>query len=181
MIGAMLATAILLVSPGLSGPSDDYEPTSPRWTSFEGRLPFAVLEVWRPSRMRTETLGLYTGPLRQMTIRRITPAGNRTNTISWVSAASCPGAASILHELEDLPVPMIDVPHYGRSIDNSEDVVLDGARFKLWAQRPVWTRSTAYGVEVESNLGTPLAQWAERLKQVLEPCWTDREPTASSR
>lgn len=82
------------------------------------------------------------------------------------SSGSCPGTHSKLVELEELTMPMPDVPNVGREV---ELITLDGAQFRLsidglYGQLGAW-------IALESNHGTPLANWIDAMLGVLEPCW----------
>jgi hypothetical protein len=64
-----------------------------------------------------------------------------------------------------------DVPGLGSEI---AELVLDGVSYTLEAPGRV---GKGYGrFSISSNIGTPLARWADTTLAVLEPCWSAQAP-----
>lgn len=146
-------------------------------------VPMVVLEISPSLRLTGEVFSIYapfTGPRdrheRVLAVRRAISGRDAPLTEEWVVASECPGAEAVLLELESLPPPMVDLPTIGR--DDQQGPTLDGIGYRLFARYPTWRDGFAYEMEYATNIGTPLAAWANRLRSTLEPCWTTSRPSA---
>lgn len=155
----------------------------PRTVELGHFPPVIVLEVRPALRPATETFSIYApfdrppneGGTRYLAVRRLT-TGPDGDTIEWARASGCPGAVQALEALEHLPAPIIDVPTLGNEERFSPP--LDGVTYRLWSRWPKWPGAIGYEVSLESNVGTPLAEWAQGFRATMEPCWTAHAPTA---
>ena len=146
--------------------------------------PIAVVEINPSLRLESEAFSLYapfTGPPQQggtryLVWRRLSRHRLQPDRIDWATVAECPGADAVLIELESLPLPQVDVPLLGR--EDRQGPPLDGVGYSLWFQYGKWPDGFAYSATVASNVGTPLARWADRFRQTMEPCWTGEAPPA---
>lgn len=169
---------VLLTNLTLQDPPRDY-----RQEALGQFAPMVVLEIAPSLRLNGEVLSVYapfTGPRskpeRLLAMRRVITGRDAPSTEEWVIASECPGAEEVLLELESLPPPMVDVPIIGR--DDQQGPTVDGTSFRLFARYPTWPNAFAYEIDYTTNVGTPLARWAIRLKSTLEPCWTRSRPSA---
>jgi len=99
-------------------------------------------------------------------LRRVATDAHRHATTTWVRTRNCPAALTRIQELEDLAMPRPDLPGFGQEV---QEITLDGAGYRL-------TTSALYGgtlsqIAVESNVGTPLANWIDQALTALRPCW----------
>ena len=86
---------------------------------------------------------------------------------AWTSTEVCPAALPVLRRLERLAMPHPDVPGYRRG---ANVIIMDGARYRLnGIARHADGQPGDYSIE--SNVGSPLAQWIDKLFSVLEKCW----------
>ena len=149
-----------------------------------GHFPPVIVLTVRPAlRLTAETLSIYApfdrapaeGGARFLAARRLTigPDGEK---VEWAPISDCPGAAQALLALEHLQAPIIDVPTLGDEERLSPP--LDGITYRLWSRWPKWPGAIGYEMSVESNVGTPLADWAGAFQTTMAPCWTAEAPTA---
>lgn len=155
----------------------------PRTAELGHFPPVIVLEVRPALRLTSETFSIYApfdrppreGGTRFLAARRLTtgPGGDK---IEWARISDCPGASEALEALERLQAPIVDVPTLG-----AEERVFpppDGVTFALWSRWPKWPGAIGYELSLTSNLGTPLADWAQSFKTTMASCWTAEAPTA---
>ena len=143
--------------------------------------PVAVLEVNPSLRLQGEVFSIYApfrtaGGSRYLAVRRIVTGYHAPEVEQWAVTSECPGADAVLLDLEGLQPPRIDVPTIGR--DDHQFPGLDGVGYKLSVSYPTWPDSFAYQMEFSTNIGSPLAEWTDRLRAVLTPCWTTIRPPA---
>lgn len=146
--------------------------------------PWAVLEINPSLRLESEAFSLYApftaspqqGGVRYLAWRRLSRHALHGERVEWARVADCPGAEARLLELEALPLPQVDVPLLGR--EDRQGPPLDGVGYSLWFQYGKWPDGFAYAATVTSNVGTPLAIWADQFRRTMEPCWTSEEPPA---
>ena len=86
---------------------------------------------------------------------------------SFTSTGLCRGARQTLIEVEHLRMPEPDVPYYGREL---RGIVVDGVDYQLEGNS-IHADDLRGDFFIESNSGSPLAQWADRLLAVLSRCW----------
>ena len=80
----------------------------------------------------------------------------------------CPGVRTRLAELTRLRMPQPAVP--GLRKEGTIRMVADGVDY-LMEGRADDSDSSWSNFSIRSNVDSPLAAWAERLKKTLSPCW----------
>ena len=146
--------------------------------------PLAVLDIELSLRLQSWTYSLYapfSGPPQQggrryLAWRRLSKHRLQPPVVEWARVDTCPGAEAVLVQMEEMPLPRVDVPLLGR--DDRQGPPLDGVSYELWFRYGTWPDGFAYAASVHSNIGTPLATWSERFVSVMEPCWTSEAPPA---
>lgn len=146
--------------------------------------PWAVLEVNPSLRLNSEVYSLYApfsaspqdGGHRYVVWRRLSRHRMQPDKIEWAKVSDCPGAEASIIELENLPLPQVDVPMIGREDDQGPP--LDGVGYDLWFQYGKWPDGFAYSASVSANVETPLADWAERFIHTMRACWSAEQPPA---
>lgn len=164
------------------------EPLQPTQSAQLGQAtPFATLGVRGAFGTPNEQLGLYVfwtrsraeGGEKVFAIRRASSTASSNSKIEWATSFNCPGLEAVIIDLELLPMPMIDVPTVGRN--DHQGPPTDGVGYSLWSRYPTWPDGFSSSIQVSSNLGTPLAEWSERLRQTTATCWSDQMPEAAGR
>ncbi|MEA3045880.1 MAG: hypothetical protein QOJ53_212 [Sphingomonadales bacterium] len=90
----------------------------------------------------------------------------------YATTAECPIAHDRLESLEQIPMPVPDLPGFGRE---STQIILDGAQYVL--ETPALHQDGQSGdLKLTSNVGSPLARWIDALIAALEPCWRPVRP-----
>jgi hypothetical protein len=88
----------------------------------------------------------------------------------WTTTLACPAARPALARMEEVSASP-DVPGLG----NEElEITLDGVSYTLETPGRI---GRGYGrFAISSNVGTPLAGWADATLATLEPCWSASQP-----
>jgi hypothetical protein len=174
MIAISLVAAALLQAPA---PTPD-----PREATLGAFKPIAVVEI-EDGRIRRfpEIYSLYApfsatrhGSGSRFLVWRRQEGGQS----SWARVTECPAAESSLIELENVPLPQADIPLIGR--EDRQGPGTDAPTYRLWFQDGKWPEGYAYSASVAGIRETPLGEWAERFKNLIEPCWTSEEPLVRS-
>jgi hypothetical protein len=90
--------------------------------------------------------------------------------VAWAESRSCPAVWDVLARMRDLPVPRF-AP---MGVSGGPQLHMDGTIFTLR------TYSDEGEIAVQSNEGTPLAEWIEASLEILEPCWGSAIPQRTS-
>ncbi len=100
-----------------------------------------------------------------------------TNTAETreASAAACPALLTQLAALEELPMPTIDLPRMRNETPPTfvPSPTLDGDDNRIWTWSAGWDRRRGFVNEIELNgdIGSPVALWADQMLAALELCW----------
>lgn len=173
---------------GSSAASAHDEPSPTPQSAMLGHFtPFATVEVQGAFGTPDEVLGLYVfwtklrdeGGQKGFAVRRVSLSATSERRIEWATSFACRGLEDVIVDLETLPMPTIDVPTAGAEYTPAP--VADGVTYSLWSRSPTWSGASSYSIEVSSNVGTPLADWSQRLRSTLAPCWSDQIPDAVGR
>lgn len=106
--------------------------------------------------------------------RRIEGDETQRTQESHAKAADCPQIEARLHALETLAPPQIMLPGIGPT-ERPPIPVLDGVAYRLQSGWVIFGETDIGGIELSSNVGTPLAVWTDETFAALEPCWTQAE------
>lgn len=180
----LAGTLCLFLATSSTAMGQDRPTPSPREATLGWSTPFATLGVHGGFGQPDEELSVYVywtkarddGGEKGFAVRRASSSDSSGSKVDWATSSACPGLEQVIVDLEAVPMPMIDVPTVGRQ--PRQGPPLDGVTFSLWSRYPTWPDAFSYSVELSSNLGTPLADWAGRLRQTLVACWTDTMPSA---
>ncbi|WP_294288740.1 hypothetical protein [uncultured Sphingomonas sp.] len=103
-------------------------------------------------------------------IRRIrTVAG--VQMVDWADGKRCSNVGRVIQAFADLPPVKPRLPFDG----NDGEIVMDGMSVTLDVES---SYGSAYGTRLtlKTNVGTPLADFAAKLRTELEPCWSTTPP-----
>ena len=150
--------------------------------------PFAVVS-WRPAWGDTEVLALYVawdrlaadGGTSNLVVRReVWPARDQGSTeplsLAWADSRTCPGLEAAGVAMEDIRMPALNVPAFGRA--NPNFITADGVLYELTTRSSVWGDHTGSTTTLSSNVGTSLADWVESVRSAAAPCWGSTPPPA---
>ncbi|WP_428969369.1 hypothetical protein ACQR50_00320 [Sphingomonas sp. Xoc002] len=115
--------------------------------------------------LRDETSSMADPRILRMTLRQ---HGKPTVTI-WADSRTCPGAAEAVRHLRSIPMPTPSLP------SDATDLILDGVGYRV-RFRAHYGSEIGFPLELNSNVGTPLAEWVNRTRAMLKPCWTTARP-----
>lgn len=100
-------------------------------------------------------------------------------TLAWADSRTCSGLVDSVVAIEDLQLPTLSVPIFGRQ--DIPLLTLDGIGYELRSQMSLWDDHGGYDTLISSNVGTPLADWVESFRSTVEPCWTSDQPPIPER
>ena len=109
---------------------------------------------------------------RRMIFRR---TEDESASIDWATSDACPAAERQIEALADVEMPRPAIPGIG---PQATQIILDGAAYVVEV-RSVHADGQAGDLRVTSNVGAPIARWANALSAALEPCWRAEESSAS--
>ena len=109
------------------------------------------------------------GPL-QYWLRR-TVVERWVETVSWTDTRRCAAVRPALRAMAELAPPRFAPPGMGPA----GPIVMDGVGYRLRAP------SQYGGIAIDSNVGTPLAQWVDSTLGALRSCWTTKVPERARR
>lgn len=186
---ARLGAGVLVALAALDSTAlaQDEASPNPESAALGWATPFATLGVHGAFGTPDEVLGLYVfwtrprdeGGEKNFAVRRVSQSTTSESKLEWATSSECPGLEDQIIDLETLAMPQIDVPTVGR--DDRQGPPADGVTYSLWSRYPTWPHAFSYSIEIRSNVGTPLADWSERLRQTLDGCWSDVMPAAAGR
>jgi hypothetical protein len=189
MVVSRLWMGVLVALTMLSGTAraQDVASPEPKAIALGWATPFATLGVHGAFGTPNEVFGLYVywtklrdeGGEKGFAVRRDSRSETSESEIEWATSFGCPGLEDVLIDLESIQMPKVDVPTVGR--DDGQGPVADGVTYTLWSRWPTWPDGFGYSVELSSNVGTPLAEWSTRFRQILDDCWSDMMPEAAGR
>lgn len=100
--------------------------------------------------------------------RSVTSRENGGTLYSYTSTSACPAALRPLRQFARLRMPRPHLPAFGRE---EGITVMDGAQYVLRGHA-MHANGEIRDFEIESNVGTPLAQWVDSMVAALQRCWT---------
>ncbi len=106
------------------------------------------------------------GKAGEYALRRTSTNARGVSVDTSTSTGKCPQVLARLQALEELSLPQIDLPAFGKEV---EMFTLDGAGYQLIA--PALYDGAMSNLMVRSNVGTPLARWIDQTLTALAPCW----------
>lgn len=139
------------------------------FTMLPDCLPFATLSRSPARRGPREEVQVCVGrgdDRGHFTFARAASSAGGEQTRFTATSRACPAALPILQRMETLALPTPDVPGYG---DEARRLTLDGIEYRLETLATFGDRGGK--VQLTSNVGTPLAEWAEAIFGALEGCW----------
>lgn len=92
--------------------------------------------------------------------------------LSWADGRTCPGVERAVAALRELPPVRPRIPPENKALE----IIMDGASYVLEVES---SYGTAAGTQlrVQTNVGTPLAEWANLVGRELKPCWSATRPS----
>jgi hypothetical protein len=99
-------------------------------------------------------------------LRQVSTDRLRRVTVAWATTKACPAVLPYLEAMEQLPMPVPDLPWFG---NEPQEMTLDGAGYRL-STRALYSGKMSE-VVVQSNVDTPLARWIDQTLAALAPCW----------
>ncbi len=100
----------------------------------------------------------------RMTLRR----HGKPTVITWADSRTCPARPK--------PSAICDPSHATPSLPSDPaDLILDGVGYRV-RFRAHYGSEIGFPLELNSNAGTPLAEWVNRTRVMLKPCWTMTRP-----
>ncbi len=115
--------------------------------------------------LRDETDSMADPHILRMTLWR----QGKPPVIIWADSRACSGAAEAVRHLRSIPMPTPSLP------SDPADVILDGVGYRV-RFRGHYGSEVGFPLELASNAGTPLAEWVNRTRTMLKPCWTTTRP-----
>ena len=103
---------------------------------------------------------------------RRTVTSRDAKVVTWTGTRRCPAGRAPLVALENMPLPVPDVPGLG---EDTESITLDGVNYRLEGSARYSGASAR--LMLQSNVNTPLARWVEETFAALKPCWRQRPNT----
>ena len=138
----------------------------PAWAEFSSDPQLFSVET----RVEIGTRG-YDSERRQLDFwMRRTVTTRDVPVVTWAESRSCPAVWDVLARMRDLPVPRF-AP---MGVTRGPQLPMDGTIFALR------TYSDGGEIVVQTNEGTPLAEWVEASLAILEPCWGSTIPQRTS-
>ncbi|MFD1788178.1 hypothetical protein ACFSC3_11395 [Sphingomonas floccifaciens] len=92
-------------------------------------------------------------------------------TTDWADGKRCPGVGRVIQAFADLPPVKPRLPFDG----NDGEIILDGISVTLDVES---SYGSAYGTRltISTNVGTPLAAFAAKVRSELASCWSTTPP-----
>jgi hypothetical protein len=100
-------------------------------------------------------------------------------SIAWASSPDCRGLVASVANLEDVPLPAIDVPLQGdHETDEIGPTVKDGMSYTLWVRRPAFSGDgDVQHLSVSYSSCTPFDTWFDALRETASQCWSPEPPS----
>ncbi len=107
---------------------------------------------------------------------RRTVRKGRSAQVWWTDTTRCPAARWVVVEAVNLQPPRIEMP----GVKIKDDVIIsgDGVDYSFSSEAS-FDDGVLADIHFTSNVGTPLAAWADESLRRLEPCWS-REPPSGN-
>ncbi|MFT3966058.1 MAG: hypothetical protein QM690_09270 [Sphingobium sp.] len=96
-------------------------------------------------------------------------------TMAWADSRRCSPLHPLIAAMRDLEPLRPDPP--GFNDDAALSLAVDGTLYRLEGSGRTGDRQSGR-FSMSTNVGTPLAAWADRLEAELKPCWSSSRPTS---
>ena len=134
-------------------------------------LTFSRAPSFDPRKVKVEVGVIRAGSRSNYWLKR-TVVQKNAKSVWWTDTVRCPAARTVLVEARNLAMPRVSVP----GLENDELIITgDGVLYQLVGSAE-YPGESAYDFEMQSNSGSPLAQWVDNSLRSLEPCWTTAPP-----
>jgi hypothetical protein len=95
-------------------------------------------------------------------------------SVRWADGNACPALEPALEKLSQV----VALKFTGNGPD-VETLTMDGVGYGLWARGTIYPAEKVdyrFDLTMQSNVGTPLAEWIEGTLKALDPCWNHTQP-----
>lgn len=171
-----LASAGALAAPAMAREDDWPEIKGAR---LDGQRPWGAFAIYRSPSLQVTGVSLYlrkSASENEMVARRVEGTEGGGVVVTWASSKTCETLIPLAAEMEELPVPRIEVPGAGREPRPAE-VLLDGSSYFVWADDARFSGGAhSAQLEMRGVDGSPMAQWIDKALAGLGRCWRTNQP-----